>query len=182
MLLPTPPFPEATTMILLTMNGKVKAIEECKVSLLSYFGLRPSKYPMPSSMIICGHMDEGCCSMEDELRIHALWQKYSNSQIRRHIDTLINGYSILFERHDQLINMNFKQMMISSNEERKIPVRFKVCERIATQLNGDNDMVNGIDLLNNSDLLDKPGFRKELLMKNFDFEKNFKKIYPLDFR
>ena len=155
-------------MLLLLSSGGVLGMDECKVNLLQFFGLTASKYPVPSTMIVCGGIDETCCSMEDELRIHSLWQKYSNSQIRRHIDQLIKAYELLFQRHDELLEISPKKIDTNSTEWRKIPIKFKVCERIAREVTTNDDKINSIDLLNNNSLIDDPKFRKENLLKAYD--------------
>ena len=152
-----------------------KSIEECKIGLLKYFGLEAKQYPSSQTMKVCGKMNESCCSAGDELKIFSLWEKYSRLKINRYIAQLTEGYSRLFSYHHDLIKANPRLISIKADEIREIPMEFKVCGRSAMQLNNDEASINGIDLLNNSNLLDKPGFSANNLTKNFDFSKNFLK-------
>ena len=152
-----------------------KSIEECKIGLLKYFGLEAKQYPSTQTMKICGKMNESCCSAGDELKIWSLWEKYSRLKINRYIAQLTEGYKKLFTYHADLIRVNPKKITTKQVEIRDIPMEFKICGRSAMQLNNNQESINRIDLLNNSDLLDKPGFSANNLRKNFDFSKNFLK-------
>ena len=142
-----------------------QGIQECKVELLKYFGLSPLKYPVANSMVVCGNIAENCCSMEDEIRIYRLWKRFSVSQIAKHVDQLVKNYTTLFNYHEELLAVDIKNIEVKTTDTRKIPFKFKVCERIAHQLDNEEKALNSVDLLNNNALLDDPKFRRKLVAK-----------------
>lgn len=147
-------------------------IQECKVELLKYFGMAPLKYPINNTMVICGNITENCCSMEDEIRIYRLWKRFSISQINKHVDQMVKNYATLFAYHDELMAVDFNRIEIKQTENRKIPFKFKVCERIAYQLDEEEKVLNSVDLLNNSALLDDPNLKQKIIQKKISFKNN----------
>lgn len=131
---------------------------ECDVNLMKHFHLSGSKFPVKIDMDICTHIEDNCCTPEDELRIYTLWNEFSVMKVGRFISQIFKKYATIMEAHQQIIDVNPDLIETRKTTIKSMPYTFKVCERTTLLEDLMDPSFSKLDLLNHNKVLDIPGF------------------------
>lgn len=134
---------------ILCIISKILTLDTCNVDLMKHYGLSPVKFSVKNKMKICKNVVDSCCNLEDELKIHRLWNMFSAVRIEQYKDDMISSYDNLFSFHEDFVKAPIKRMKMIKKKPRIVMRRVKVCDsinrhadRLKTQLDDMASLIN----------------------------------------
>ena len=121
--------PILALLFLLTLPGDIYSLAKCEQGMLNNYGLAGRVYASHHPMMVCGHIIDSCCAIQDDVKIVTLWNSHTRPIIERHTSYVISNLQSILGYFYPLSELDPELIVVKQVVLRRTPYKQQRCRR-----------------------------------------------------
>jgi hypothetical protein len=120
-------------ILVFALIESLKAVIKCDLPLMSKYMLTGSEYSVASPMKLCGHVNDRCCTISDEIKLSKLWNYRTLPLLQRHRERTVDHISQITHYFYNLTALDPQMILVKHLVTKQIPYKYRACQAVRSK-------------------------------------------------